>query len=250
MLALTGGAPKELVEVGGIPVLERVMAECAASGIEEILIVVAPGKQAVGDFARRRAGGAGMPAHVAITEQPVPRGLADAIRLGRPFANGQPLAVALPDNLFLTDAPAVGQVIETHSRTNLNVVGVVEISAGDAAHVGPTAVYPGRVDGNDFHIERVPDKGERTSRFDTGGAAAAFTGIGRFVFMSDGFDAIDEVDQTLAPGKELDDVQTMQLLLERKRLIGCRIRGRFLDVGLPDGYAEANALLGASSKSL
>jgi UTP--glucose-1-phosphate uridylyltransferase len=152
------------------------------------------------------------------------------------------LAVALPDNLFIAETPALKQVIDTYDRTGLNVVGVVEIAATDAERRGPTAVYPGRVTGDDFHIERVPDKGERTSRFDTGGAAAAFTGIGRFVFTSDAFDAIDEVEQTLPPGKELDDVPVMQLLLRRERLIGSRIRGRFLDVGLPEGYAEANAL--------
>ena len=243
MRSITGGAPKELIDVAGIPVLERVMAECVASGVEEILIITAPGKQAVGEFARKRAGGVGMPAHVAVTEQCYPRGLADAIRLGRPFANGEALAVALPDNLFLADAPAMGQVIDTHQRTGLNVVGVVEIPAADAERRGPTAVYPGRVEGNEFHIERVPDKGERTTRFDTGGATSAFTGIGRFVFMNDGFDAIDEAEQTLAPGNELDDIPVMRLLLSRRRLIGCRIRGRFLDAGLPEGYAEANDVL-------
>ena len=243
MLSITGGAPKELIDVAGVPVLERAMAECAASGIEEILIIVAPGKHAVGEFARHRAGGRGMPAHVAVVEQPYPRGLADAIRLGRHFANGQPLAIALPDNLFLAETPAIGQVIATHQRTGLNVVGVVEIAATDAERRGPTAVYPGRVEGNEFRIERVPDKGERTTRFDTGGASSAITGIGRFVFARDAFEAIDEVEQRLAPGKELDDIPVMQLLLSRQRLVGCRIRGRFLDVGLPEGYAEANELL-------
>jgi len=248
MLSVTGGAPKELIAVAGVPVLERVMAECVASGIEEIVIITAPGKQVVGDFARGRAGRSGMPAHVAVVEQAYPRGLADAIRLGRHFANGQPLAVALPDNLFIADTPAIGQVIDTYERTGLNAVGVVEIPATDAERRGPTAVYPGRVVGNDFHIERVPDKGERTTRFDTGGAASAFTGIGRFVFASDGFEAIDEVERTLAQGKELDDVPVMQLLLSRDRLIGTRIRGRFLDVGLPEGYAEANHLLAEDSR--
>ena len=247
MLSVTGGAPKELVMVGGVPVLERTMAECAASGIDEILIIIGPGKSAVADFARGRVGQPGMPAHVAIGEQPQPRGLADAIRLGRSFANGEPLAVALPDNLFVSERPAMRQVIDTHERTGKNVVAMVEISATDAERRGPTAAYPGRVVGDDFYIERVPEKGERTSRFDTGGAASAFTGIGRFVFMTDGFDAIDEVEATLPAGKELDDIPVMQLLLSRDRLIGSRIRGRFLDIGLPEGYAEANEVLGPRS---
>jgi UTP--glucose-1-phosphate uridylyltransferase len=246
MLSVTGGTPKELIEVAGIPAVERVMAECAASGIEQILIITGPGKSAVADYACSRAGMPGIPAHVAFTEQPHPRGLADAIRLGRPFANVNPLAVALPDNLFVGEQPAMSQVIDTYQRTGMNAVGIVEIPAADAERRGPTSVYPGRVDGNDYHIERVPDKGERTSRFDTGGAASAFTGIGRFVFTEDGFDAIDEVERTLAPGKELDDIPVMQLLLSRGRLMGTRLRGRYLDVGLPDGYAEANELLKAT----
>jgi len=247
MLAITGGAPKELVKVGGVPVLERVMAECVASGIDEILVIVGPGKHAVADFACSRVGGQGMPAHVAIAEQTLPRGLADAIRLGRPFANGEPLAVALPDNLFVSDTPAMRQVIDTYRRTDKNVVAMVEITAADAERRGPTAAYPGRVVGDEFFIERVPEKGERTSRFDTGGAASAFSGIGRFLFLADGFDAINEVEETLPADKELDDIPVMQLLLSRDRLIGSRIRGRFLDAGLPDGYAEANELLATKS---
>ncbi len=53
----------------------------------------------------------------------------------------------------------------------------------------------------------------------------------------------EEVERTLAPGAELDDVPVMQRLLSRGRLIGRRIRGRWLDVGLPSGYEEANAIL-------
>ena len=53
--------------------------------------------------------------------------------------------------------------------------------------------------------------------------------------------------ETLPADKELDDIPVMQLLLSRDRLIGSRIRGRFLDAGLPDGYAEANELLATKS---
>jgi UTP--glucose-1-phosphate uridylyltransferase len=243
MLAVTGGAPKELTLVAGIPALGWVIAECAASGIEELLIVVAPGKDAIAEYAGPLAGTPGMPDRIGFIEQRQARGLADAIRLGRDFADGQPLGVALPDNLFVDDQPALQQVIDAYQQTGINVVAVVEIFADEAKRRGPTAVYPGRLDHDLFHIERVPDKGARTDRFDTGGAASAFTGIGRFIFESDAFEAIDEVERSLAKGAELDDIPVMQRLLSRNRLIGRRIRGRFLDVGLPEGLQEANELL-------
>jgi UTP--glucose-1-phosphate uridylyltransferase len=247
MLDVTKGSPKELVDVAGVPVLGRVIAECAASGIEELLIVVAPGKDAIVEYAGPLAGSAGMPARIEFIEQREPRGLADAIRLGRHFADGEPLGVALPDNLFIGDAPGLRQVIDTHVSTGINVVGVVEIFAADAARRGPTAAYSGRLDGDVFHLERVPDKGPRTASFDTGGAASAFTGIGRYVFTSEAFAAMDDVERSLKPGAEVDDIPVMQRLLDAGRLVGRRIRGCFLDVGLPDGHAEANAVLAAAS---
>jgi len=44
----------------------------------------------------------------------------------------------------------------------------------------------------------------------------------------------------LPPDQELDDVPVMQLLLRTARLTGCKMRGEFLDVGLPAGYRAAD----------
>jgi hypothetical protein len=56
MMALTRGAPKELTPVAGVPVLERVARECRASGIEELLIVIAPDKEEIVAHLERVAG--------------------------------------------------------------------------------------------------------------------------------------------------------------------------------------------------
>ena len=49
MLSLTKGAAKELVPVAGVPVVVRVLEECAASGIDRVIVVVSPTKQSVID---------------------------------------------------------------------------------------------------------------------------------------------------------------------------------------------------------
>ena len=245
MLALTRGAPKEMIPVAGVPLLHRVLWECAASGITDVLVVIAPGKETIPESLRPLAGTAGMPERIEFAVQREARGLADAIRMGRDFAGEEPLAVALPDNLFLGDTPGVAQVVESYAQHRTNVVSVVEIHAIEAERRGPTPVLPGRLEGDDFIIERIPDKGSRNARFDTQGAESAFTNVGRYVFTHDVWDAITQVEQQLPPDAELDDVPVMQHLLARGKLIGRRIRGRFLDVGLPQGYAEANAILAA-----
>jgi UTP--glucose-1-phosphate uridylyltransferase len=240
MRALTGGRAKELLPVGGVPLLELVARECAASGIEELLVVASPDKPEIEQHLAPLARTPGMPARIGFVVQHDARGLADAIRLGREFAAGEPLVVALPDNLFVDDAPGVAQVIETHRATGLNVVAVVEIFAVESGRRGPTSVLPGALEGDEFRMQRIPDKGERGETFDTGGAPSAFTAVGRYVFLPELFATIDAVERTLEPGAELDDVPVMQALLGRGRLVGRRIRGRFLDAGLPGGYEEAN----------
>lgn len=243
MLALTGGAPKELIRVGGEPALVHVAVECAASGVTELLIVIAPGKEAIVDALAPLAGTGGMPDRIDFALQAEARGLADAVRLARDFAAGEPLGVALPDNLFLDASPGLAQVIDAHAATGTNVVAVAEIRADEAERRGPTSIYPGVREGTLYRIARIPGKGERSARFDTGGAPSAFTGVGRYVLAEDAFDAIDAVEQRLPAGAELDDVPVLQYLLARGRLVGRRMEGRFLDLGLPEGYREADAAL-------
>ena len=239
MAGLSGGRAKELLQIAGVPLVLRVMEECAKSGINEVMIVSTPGKGDLESAVHAAAGTGGMPGHVEVRIQQEPRGLADAIRYGRDFAGASPLAVALPDNLFVGDAPAISQLIDCHHSTGKSVVAIAEITASNKERYGPTAVFPGRVQGNEFVIERIPGKGSRSKTFDLEGAASAFTGVGRYVFRPDVFAAIDEVESTLPSGMELDDIPVMQLLLQRSLLTGCLLRGDFLDVGIPTGYLEA-----------
>jgi UTP--glucose-1-phosphate uridylyltransferase len=244
MASLTHGGAKELLPIGGVPLVLRVMEECSASGADEVLIVSAPGKTDLDEIVRDAAGKQGMPRVVEVVTQKNARGLADAIRMGRDFAGAGLLGVALPDNLFIGDVPALRQLYEVHARTGKNVVAIVELTAENKDKYGPTAIYPGKLNGDEFVIDSIPDKGPRQSTFDLGGARSAFTGVGRYVFLPEVFAAIDAIDAQLPAGKELDDIPVMQLLLQGKALTGCRIRGDFLDVGLPSGYTEANERLG------
>ena len=236
MLALTGGLPKELVTVAGIPVVEWVVKECAASGITDVMVVIAPGKEAIQDRLAPLAGTPGMPNRISFAVQREARGLADAIRFGRAFAHDGPIAVALPDNLFLGDVPALRQVLNVAEATGKSAVAMVGIAAEEASKRGATAIYSGSLVGDEYRISMIPDKGAKSSTFDTRGASVAYTGVGRYAFGGALWKAIDEVEAALKTGAELDDVPVMQLLLGRGLLTGCLIRGRFLDVGLPAGY--------------
>jgi len=236
MRAIAGDGPKEMVPIAGRPAIDWVLDECAESGIDEILIVSAPGKDALVAHVTRRPG-------VQVVLQTQPRGLADAIRLGRGFAANEPLAVALPDNIFVGAEPALAQVIAACGVFKKNIVAIIEINAREAARKGATAALEGVRDGTTYQISRIPDKGAKTATFDTRGAGAAYTAVGRFVFLPEALAAIDVIEKHIPAGAELDDVPLMQWLLARGELQGRVIDGEFLDVGLPSGYDEANARL-------
>jgi UTP-glucose-1-phosphate uridylyltransferase len=243
MSSLTNGAAKELLPIAGVPLVLRVMEECAASGAGDVLIVSAPGKDDLNETVRAAAGSPRMPARVHVVTQRNPRGLADAIRLGHEFVGNDTFGVALPDNLFLGDEPPLAQLYRVHERAGKNVVAIVELTAANRARYGPTAIYRGRPNGDEYVIESIPDKGPRDTTFDLKGARSGFTGVGRYVFLPEVFDAIDDVEANLPSGRELDDIPVLQTLLRGGRLTGGRISGDFLDVGLPAGYREADVRL-------
>jgi UTP--glucose-1-phosphate uridylyltransferase len=229
MRAIAGEGPKEMVPVAGKPAIDWVLRECAESGLDDILVVSAPGKDALVEHLARVPG-------VQTVIQREPRGLADAIRLGRGFAADQPLAVALPDNIFVGARPALAQVTDGYRAAKTNIVAIVEIGARQAARKGATAALDGVRDGSAYRISRISDKGATD-------ATSAYTAVGRFVFLPEALAAIDDVERTIPKGAELDDVPLMQWLLAHGALQGRVIDGQFLDVGLPSGYEEANALL-------
>jgi UTP--glucose-1-phosphate uridylyltransferase len=245
MLSISRGMAKELIPIAGEPILAHVLRECALSGIERVLIVVSPDKDTLVEFAKTIAGAEGMPHRIETAIQMQPRGLADAVRVGRAFAGDEPVAVALPDNLFVdTPAPAVAQVIESFMRARTNVVGFTEITAEIASSRGPTSIYAGERRGDDFMVDSIPEKGAHGSSFTLGDAHSAMTGVGRYVFLPNAFDIIDTVERSLDEGRELDDIPVMQMMLEQGTLRGRVLHGVFLDVGLPEGFREAAVKLG------
>src|SRR4051812_2756927 len=114
MASITHGGTKEVLHVAGGPVVGHVLMECARSGVTDVLVVSAPGKEELDDYVRGAAGRPGFPARIAVEIQREPRGLADAIRIGRAFSAGETLGVALPDNLFVGEVPALAQLDAVH----------------------------------------------------------------------------------------------------------------------------------------
>ncbi|MDX6718723.1 MAG: UTP--glucose-phosphate uridylyltransferase, partial [Solirubrobacteraceae bacterium] len=104
LLPATQAVPKELLPVGGRPVVEHVVEELARSGIERVVFVTSHGKGAIEDHF---AGADGLGVALAWTIQPAPRGLGDAVLCadGLTGHDDEPFAVALGDAILGTREP-------------------------------------------------------------------------------------------------------------------------------------------------
>jgi len=250
LAAIAGDTPKELLPIGGKPLLQWTLEEAAAAGLERVVVVTSPQKPQLARFLSERQP---IGLFVSIVVQPEPRGLGDAITCARPAIDSGDVAVLLPDNLF-SGGPAIAPVLDARRRTGCAAVLLAEIGAADAATKGATGrvAYRPRVDPTGqglVQIVALARKGAREARFDTGGTPSAFTAIGRMVFGPDVFDRLERlrlrIAQDQSASTELDDVPLLQELAAQGQLVGVPLTkpDAFYDVGVPEGYHGALAAL-------
>ncbi len=86
--------PKELLPLGGKPVIAHALDEAARAGFEAAIVVVSPAKQQLREFLMGNA----LPLPVEIVIQPRAAGIGDAVLRGWP---DEPVGVLLPDDVVL-----------------------------------------------------------------------------------------------------------------------------------------------------
>jgi UTP--glucose-1-phosphate uridylyltransferase len=217
---LSRGVPKALLPVGGRPVIQHIVDELAACGIERVVLVTGRGHAG---FAAHFAEADGP--EVVYVEQPQPLGLGDAILRAAPALDG-PFAIALGDALLGHGTP-----VRTLDRLAAAVlagasvaIAVEEVAAADTNRYG--IVVPAG-DGDPFPIAGVVEKPApeaAPSRLAVAGryvgtpalldalraTRAAGSSSGGELLLADALAGLDGVAGVrLAPGEERLDVGTV-----------------------------------------
>lgn len=157
-LPITRTVPKELLPIVDTAVIELVVDELAASGIERVVLVVGPGKEAIESYFRpaprleqrlraeqrthelellRRPERV---AQVRAVVQAEPKGNGHAVLMARPLVGNEPFAMLWGDDLMLAREPAVAQLIKARERLGGGtVIGCVRVPKQDAARYGMVA---------------------------------------------------------------------------------------------------------------
>lgn len=244
-LPATKTIPKEMFPIIDKPVLQFVVEEAIESRIEELLIITRPGKAVIErHFAPDRALDAALldrgdedglarlhdlEKHGRITfiDQPEPRGLGDAVRLSREFANGEPVAVMLGDAVIGPApgaAPGLRQLLDAYAMATTSVVAVESVPRTRIQNYGVIEVDPeSSRDPDLLRIRRLVEKPTLEE------APSDLAIAGRYVLTNEIFDHLDEIEPGV--GGEIQLTDAMNRLAAAGRLHALRWRARRFDIG-------------------
>ena len=116
LYAMTKPVCKPLLPVYDKPLIYYPIAVLMQAGISEILVIVPPGE--TDTFTALLGDGSQYGLRISYAEQPVPRGTADALLIGRDFVGEDRVSLVLGDNIFY--APTLGSTLK---RAAQNVQG-------------------------------------------------------------------------------------------------------------------------------
>lgn len=248
-LPATKSLPKEMLPVVDKPLVQHVVEEARAAGIEEFVFVTGRGKTAIEDHFDRsvelrrlleaqgkddavEAIEAWLPAagSVAYTRQPEPLGLGHAVWCARHLVGGEPFAVLLADDLVMADPPCLSQMVDAYRGTGGNLVAVMEVPAERVSRYGilDVASDTGRLVAARGLVEK-PRVGSAPSRLAI---------IGRYILDPGIFDLLENAAK--GAGGEIQLTDALSAMLGSTPFHGFRYDGVRYDCGDKVGFLHAN----------
>ncbi|MCC6381092.1 MAG: UTP--glucose-1-phosphate uridylyltransferase [Dehalococcoidia bacterium] len=247
MLPATKAVPKEMLPIVDRPLIQYAVEEAVAAGIEEVVFVIAEGKEAIrehfGSATRADAhatakGDADLidlvrrPAGLARFDwafQDEPKGIAHAVACARPYLEGEPFALIFPDDLILSRRSCVAQLVEAYEQTQGSVIAVHAVAPEEIPQYGIVDPVGG---GNPARLRGVVEKPRVEDAPSTLGI------VGRYILSATIFEHIDRIP----PGKngELQITDALMSQIAAGEVVsGLQYEGQRYDTGRPLGYLVA-----------
>ncbi|HZT33045.1 MAG TPA: UTP--glucose-1-phosphate uridylyltransferase [Bryobacteraceae bacterium] len=253
LLPATKSQPKEMLPVARKPIVQYVVEELVANGVEQVLFVTGRNKTSIENHfdhdpelfrALSQANKQdllqeldfrALQAKFFYTRQRLPKGLGDAILCAENFAGEQPFVVALGDSILGLHAcsRAVSRMTEIFEERRAScVIAVEEVPPEETRHYG--IVQPENGPEDCFRIVNLIEKPE------PGRAPSNLAIAGRYVFSPLIFDMIRRVQPDKRGEIQLTDAIQM-LCEEGRRVMAVRLAAeeKRYDIGNFPSYFES-----------
>ncbi|MDQ1275247.1 MAG: UTP--glucose-phosphate uridylyltransferase [Euryarchaeota archaeon] len=245
-LPATKSMPKEMLPIIDTPVIQYVVEEAIASGIEDIIIITGRGKRAIEDYFDDSPE---LEMHLAkkhqtdmlklvrdisslvdihYIRQKEPNGLGDAVLRAENHIGDEPFAVLLGDDIIVNDKPCTAQLIEHFEKYGRSTIAVEEVPYEKLNSYG---IIKGRsLDDSLYVLEDIVEKPAPEA------APSNIGAIGRYVFTPEIFDCIKQAGTGV--GSEIQLTDGIRLLNKSQMIYACRFKGKRFDTGDRLGYVK------------
>jgi UTP--glucose-1-phosphate uridylyltransferase len=247
-LPVTKSVPKELLPILEKPMLQYVVEEAAEAGIQQVIVVTAPGKESVATYFQpqpelerhlaasgavellERVRHATSLVQTSIVIQDKPLGLGHAVLMAREAVAGEPFVVILPDDIVVHSPGVVAQMKAVAQKTGAGVVAVEQVPREVIDKYG--VVDAAEVEERVFRIHGMVEKPSREQ------APSNLAVVGRYVLPPEIFECLERT----GPGAkgEIQLTDGLLLLLESQELYAYEFLGRRYDGGSPLGLLRAS----------
>ena len=199
MASVTSGAPKELLPVGGKPVLQWAVEEALLAGATRVRVVGSPVKPGIESFVRESSN-----AKIEYSSQETPEGILDAVKQG--LEPGQPALVLMGDTVFTQGSP-LSELATMIGEGAWAAVAVQEVPLAETSLYGVVGFAE---DGSVNVIVEKPEPGEAPSCWAVASRYSLSADAVDAVFVMAashpivGFTLSDLLDQGIKSGKRVE----------------------------------------------
>ncbi|MGD9076853.1 MAG: sugar phosphate nucleotidyltransferase [Desulfobacteraceae bacterium] len=247
---LTEGRSKEMLSIGGRPMIYYTVQEAARSGLEHLYIVINKNKPSLqqylesekleADLQGEGKGNSVSIPRITCIDQPAPFGSGDAIYRTKAMIGKEPFALMMPDFLLFGSSPALSQMIPSYERFSKDIVGALILGLTEAKGFGNVGIFqPTPLEEDIVEVHGISEKLKTPLMLKNG--EKIHKAIGRCIFGSHFFSYLERVRPLEG---EWDDAPAFRALCKERKVIGKILKGTGFDVGNPTGYRAAKEKFG------
>ncbi|HSA78148.1 MAG TPA: UTP--glucose-1-phosphate uridylyltransferase GalU [Nitrospirota bacterium] len=251
-LPATKASPKEMLPLVDKPLIQYVIEEAVASGIEEVVLVTGRNKRAIEDHfdvafeleEDLRSKGK----HKLLSEvqrianlvtfcyirQKKALGLGHAVLTSKRVVGDEPFAVLLGDDIIDSDVPALKQMMAVHERYPSTILAIQKVPKSQTQQYG--IIDAKKIEDGIYLVKDLVEKPSPDE------APSNLAIIGRYILTPEIFGALE----CTRPGKggEIQLTDGLKLLMEKQPIYAYEFKGIRHDAGDKLGFLKATVEFG------
>lgn len=246
-LPATKSSPKEMLPLIDKPLVQYVVEEAVASGIEQILFVTGRAKRAIEDHfdvsvelenhleekgkasTLREVREIADMVDIFYVRQKKALGLGHAILCARDFIGNEPFAVLLGDDIIDSEKPCLRQLLDVYETFKASVLALEKVPMDQISSYG--CVKAEALSDRVFDILDMVEKPKREE------APSDMAIIGRYVLTPRIFSILEQ--QEPGKGGEIQLTDAILKLSREEKVFGCLFEGKRHDCGDKLGFLKA-----------